>query len=155
MLLWGCSFWIVCHFYCVYLILNIERSDLFGSAVIDEDPGAHGSHGKDQFVYSARSPGSLWQLDLYYAGLHHRFLISSLAYRPFFSIQCILIRKGKLAPDLTVGLTQRWGRRAEGRSWKRNQTFCLENEMWAAPWEFFQPTLSSLPLLLLLHHLLQ
>lgn len=33
--------------------------------MIDEDPRSHGNHGKDQFVYSAFSLGSLWQFDLY------------------------------------------------------------------------------------------
>lgn len=61
----------------------------------------------------------------------------------FLSIQCILMHTRKLAPHLTVSLTLRWERRARGWSWKRNQTFCLENEMWAEPWEFFQSTLSS------------
>lgn len=47
--------------------------------MIDEDLQSHGSHGKDQFVYSALSPGSLWQFDLYHTSLHHRLVIWSLA----------------------------------------------------------------------------
>lgn len=47
--------------------------------MIDEDLRSPGNHGKDQFVYSALSLESVWQLDLYHAGLHHRLLICSLA----------------------------------------------------------------------------
>lgn len=100
------------------------RADLQGRAVIDEDPQSRGSRGKDQFVYAALSPGSLWQLDLCHADVRHRFLIWSRARRAqaalLLSIQCILMKRkgggvgGDLAPDPTAGLTQRWERRAGG-----------------------------------------
>lgn len=94
-------------------------ADLHSRAVIDEEPQSRGSRGKDQFVYSALSPGSLWQLDLCHADVRHRFLIWSLARLTraalLLSIQCILMKRkggwgwggGDLAPDLTAGLTQR------------------------------------------------
>lgn len=74
-----------------------QRADLHGRAVIDEDPQSHGSRGKDQFVYSALSPGSLWQFDLCHADVRHRFLIWSLARLTraalLLSIQCILMKR--------------------------------------------------------------
>lgn len=105
--------------------------------MIDEDPQSHGSRGKDQFVYSALSPGSLWHFDLCHADVRHGFLIWSLSWltqaAPLLSIQCILMKR------------RRWGGGAGSRSdsWsdpemgaksrrvklERNQTFCLENEM--------------------------
>lgn len=99
-----------------------QRADLYSRAVIDEDPQSRRSHGKNQFVYSALSPGSLWHFDLYHADVHHRFLIWSLAPLTqaalLLSIQCILMKRREgeknLAPDLTAGLTQRWERRARG-----------------------------------------
>ncbi|CAG08728.1 unnamed protein product [Tetraodon nigroviridis] len=74
-----------------------QRADPYSRAVIDEDPQSHGSREKDPFVYSALSPGSLWQFDLYHADVHHRFLVRSLApltqAAPLLSIQCILMKK--------------------------------------------------------------
>lgn len=65
--------------------------------MIDEDPQSHGSRGKDQFVYSALSPGSLWQFDLCHADVRHRFLIWSRARLTqaalLLSIQCILMKR--------------------------------------------------------------
>lgn len=40
--------------------------------MIDGDCQSLGSHGKDRFVYSALSPGSAWQLDLYCSGWHRK-----------------------------------------------------------------------------------
>lgn len=72
-------------------------ADPCSRAVIDEDPQSHGSHGKGQFVYSALSPGSLWQFDLYHADVRHRLLVRRLALlaqaAPLLSIQCILMKR--------------------------------------------------------------
>lgn len=74
-----------------------QWADLHSRAVIDEDPQSHGSRGKDQFVYSALSPGSLWHFDLCHADVRHRFLIWSLARLTqaalLLSIQCILMKR--------------------------------------------------------------
>lgn len=74
-----------------------QRADPHSRAVIDEDPQSPGSRGKDQFVYSALSPGSLWQFDLCHADVRHRFLIWSLARLTqaalLLSSQCILMKR--------------------------------------------------------------
>lgn len=79
------------------LCRKAQRAALHSRAVIDEDPQSHGSRGKDQFVYSALSPGSLWQFDLCHADVRHRFLIWSLALLTqaalLLSIQCILMKR--------------------------------------------------------------
>lgn len=81
--------------------------------MIDEELRSRGSHGKDQFVYSALSLGFLRQFDLYDAGLHHGLVIWSSASPArstlFLSTQCILMHKRKLAPHLIVGFDPEMG----------------------------------------------
>ena len=83
------------------------------------------------------------------AALHHGLVTAHSTL--FIRTQCILMHRRKLAADLIAALTPEMGakstkkKKKKGQSWKRNQTFCLENEMWAETREFFQPTPFSSP----------